>query len=147
MQPRSALQQASCRLRLAACPYRIRLHPGRNSPYYYVYETRAGGRSQSARGYRIDRDGDLGELVELLIAAQRNLLRGGPGLDWRRLHLAPGEQPPADCGPLQTWGEIRSLIKADIAPGGPKAKDRNPFSCFTDRGYFGSLISSAIVIS
>jgi hypothetical protein len=48
---------------------------------------------------------------------------------------------------LQTWGEIRSLIKADIAPGGPKAKDRNPFSCFTDRGYFGSLISSAIVIS
>jgi integrase len=102
-----------------------------------VYETRAGGRSQSARGYRIDRDGDLGELVELLLAAQRNLLRGGPGLDWRRLHLAPGEQPPADCGPLQTWGEIRSLIKADIAPGGPKAKDRNPFSCFTDRGYFG----------
>ena len=137
MHPRSALQQASCRLRLAACPYRIRLHPGRNSPYYYVYETRAGGRSQSARGYRIDRDGDLGELVELLLAAQRNLLRGGPGLDWRRLHLAPGEQPPADCGPLQTWGEIRSLIKADIAPGGPKAKDRNPFSCFTDRGYFG----------
>ena len=85
MQPRSALQQASCRLRLAACPYRIRLHPGRNSPYYDVYETRAGGRSQSARGYRIDRDGDLGELVELLLAAQRNLLRGGTGL-WPELH-------------------------------------------------------------
>ncbi len=38
---------------------------------------------------------------------------------------------------MQTWGEIRSLIKADIASGGPKAKDRNPFSCFTDRGFLG----------
>lgn len=137
MRPRSDLQQAACRLRLAACPYRVRLHPGRNSPYYYVYETCTGGRSQSARGFRVDREGDLGELVELLLAAQRKLLRGGPGLDWRRLHLASGEQPAPDCGPLQTWGEIRLLIKSDIAPGGPKAKDRNPFSCFTDRGYFG----------
>ena len=34
-------------------------------------------------------------------------------------------------------GQIRSLIKADIAPGGPKAKDRNPFACFSDQGYFG----------
>ncbi|MEB3354168.1 MAG: hypothetical protein VKM34_08030 [Cyanobacteriota bacterium] len=79
MQRRSAQQQAFCRLRLAACPYRIRLHPGRNSPYDDVYETRTGGRSQSARGYRIDRDGDLGELVKPLLAAQRNLLRGGLG--------------------------------------------------------------------
>ena len=55
MRPRSDLQQAACRLRLAACPYRVRLHPGRNSPYYYVYETCTGGRSQSARGFRVDR--------------------------------------------------------------------------------------------
>ena len=104
MRPRSDLQQAACRLRLAACPYRVRLNPGRNSPYYYVYETCTGGRSQSARGFRVDREGDLGELVELLLAAQRKLLRGGPGLDWRGLHLASGEQPSPDCGPLQTWG-------------------------------------------
>jgi hypothetical protein len=38
---------------------------------------------------------------------------------------------------LQTWGEIRALIKADIAPGGPKAKDRNILSCFSNKGTFG----------
>jgi hypothetical protein len=46
--------------------------------------------------------------VELLLAAHRDLLRGGAGLDWRRLGLAQGEQPPADWGPLQTWGEINN---------------------------------------
>jgi hypothetical protein len=61
-------------------------------------------RSQSARGFRVDQEDDLPALVELLLAAHRDLLRGGACLDWRRLGLAPGEQPPADCGPLQTWG-------------------------------------------
>lgn len=116
---------------------RIGLHSGRNSSYLYVYETQRGGRSQSARGFRVDQEGDLPELVELLLAAHRNLLRSGTGLDWRRLNLPPGKQPSGDCGHLQTWGEIRALIKADIAPGGPKAKDRNIFSCFSDKGYFG----------
>ena len=143
MLPRGALQQACSRLRLAGCPYRIRLHPGRNSPYLYVYETQRGGRSQSARGFRVDQEDDLPALVELLLAAHRDLLRGGAGLDWRRLGLAPGEQPSADCGPLQTWGEIRALIKADIAPGGPKAKDRNIFSCFSDKGYFGRTFADS----
>ena len=54
MRARGALQQAACCLRLAVCPCRIRLHPGRNSPCCYVYETCAGRRRQSARGYRID---------------------------------------------------------------------------------------------
>lgn len=63
MRARGALRQAACRLRLAACPYHIRLHPGWNSSDCDVYKTRAGGRRQSARGYRIDQDGDLGSLL------------------------------------------------------------------------------------
>jgi hypothetical protein len=38
-----------------------------------------------------------------------------------------------------TWGEIRDAIKADIAPGEPKARDRNPFVCFRDKGFFGVM--------
>ncbi len=38
-----------------------------------------------------------------------------------------------------TWGEIQEAIKADIAPGGPKPRDRNPFVCFRDKGFFGVM--------
>ena len=137
MGPRGALQQAASRLRMAACPWRIRRHPTGNSPFVYVYETRRGGRSQAARGYRIENDREVQQLVDLLLEADEDLRHGGPGLDWALLNLPPGLKPVGYSGRLQTWGQIRSLIKADIAPGGPKAKDRNPFACFSDQGYFG----------
>lgn len=35
------------------------------------------------------------------------------------------------------WGELRAMVCSWIAPGGPKARDRNPFVCFRDGGYFG----------
>lgn len=140
MGPRGALQQAASRLRMAACPWRIRRHPTGNSPFVVVYETRrfAGqqprGRSQAARGYRIENDRDVQQLVDLLLEADEDLRHGGPGLDWALLNLPPGLKPVGTSGRLQTWGQIRSLIKADIAPGGPKAKDRNPFARFSDQG-------------
>jgi hypothetical protein len=95
------------------------------------------GRSQAARGYRIENERDVQQLVDLLLEADEDLRHGGAGLDWALLNLPPGFKPVGTSGRLQTWGQIRSLIKADIAPGGPKAKDRNPFACFSDQGYFG----------
>ncbi len=147
MEPRGTLKQALERLRLAACPYRIRLHPGRSSPYLHVYETRRGGRTQSARGYRRDNDQDLQELVELLLQAQRSLAAGGPGLNWELLNRLPAPDASSPELFVQTWGEIRAAIKADIAPGGPKAKDRNPFACFSDRGYFGRAFADDQIAS
>jgi hypothetical protein len=43
-----------------------------------------------------------------------------------------------------TWGEIRQVIQADIAPGGPKARDRNPFVCFRDKGFFGVMYADSM---
>ncbi len=137
MEARGALKQAQRRLRLAGCPYRLRVHPGRNSPYLHVYETRRGGRTQSAKGYRAGNDDDLKALVEVLLQAQQRLEAGGPGLDWDSLNLPLAGAPSKAAAPQASWGEIRAVIKADIAPGGPKAKDRNPFACFSDQGYFG----------
>ena len=137
MEARGALKQAQGRLRLAGCPYRLRVHPGRNSPYLHVYETRRGGRTQSAKGYRAGNDDDLKALVEVLLQAQQRLEAGGPGLDWDSLNLPLAGPSAKAAAPQASWGEIRAVIKADIAPGGPKAKDRNPFACFSDQGYFG----------
>lgn len=133
MRARGAYQQGLARLRLAGCPYRIRQHPTRSSPYLYVYETCRGGKHQVAKAYRLDQDSDVEDLVSLLLEAHRNLQRGGVGLNWDALN----RRSTLDGQVLETWGEIRAAIKADIAPGGPKARDRNPFSCFSDRGYFG----------
>ena len=141
MRPRNGFEQAQLRLRLAACHYRIKA-AGR-SPYVQVYEARPPRRQQAARGVRLDNDDACLELVDLLLAADKDRRRGGAGLDWHQL-AAPGlsaEQAPAGVGP--TWGELRALILADIAPGGPKARDRNPFVCFGDRGYFGRTFSDA----
>lgn len=44
-----------------------------------------------------------------------------------------------------TWGEIRQVIQADIAPGGPKARDRNPFVCFRDKGFCGEMYADSTV--
>lgn len=68
MEARGALRQAQGRLRLAGCPYRLRVHPGRNSPYLHVYEIRRGGRTQSAKGYWAGSDDDLKGMVEVFAA-------------------------------------------------------------------------------
>ena len=139
MGPRGALQQAASRLRMAACPWRIRRHQPATVRLWS--STKPGdlpgnsrGKSQAARGYRIENERDVQQLVDLLLEADEDLRHGGPGLDWALLNLPPGLKPVGYSGRLQTWGQIRSLIKADIAPGGPKAKDRNPFACFSDQG-------------
>jgi hypothetical protein len=124
MIPRSALQQALARLKAAACPYRFRERRG--SPFLTVYETCKGGSTATARNYRAENDADIEELTTILLAAQASLRQGGPGLDWQLLSGAPSTSAGVRT-PRQTWGEICSLITADIAPGGQKARDPNPF--------------------
>jgi integrase len=140
MIPRNALAQAKSRLDLAACPYRLRVRS--KSPYLYVYETRKGGRNKAAHSFRADDPVAVNKLTELLLAAQGNLQLGGSGLDWEILDaLRPGRAQTQDQA--ETWGQICTLIVADLAPGGPKAKDHNPFSCFKKQGYFGKVFSAA----
>jgi integrase len=132
MIPRNALAQANGRLKLAACPYRLR---ERSSQYLYVYETKRGGRRRSAQAFRADDPAAVNQLTDLLLAAQQNLQQGGSGLDWDSLggSRRGQSQTPRHA---QTWGQIRALVLAAIAPGGPKAKDRSPFVCFREKGYF-----------
>ena len=133
MRGKSALDQAIQRLRLAGCPWRIRANPNGRSPFPLVYETCRGGRSMAAKRFPIDDDSALEELTTLLLQGQKDLQAGGPGLDWN--HLVNKGGTPAVDG--QTWGDIRRMVLADISPGGPKARDKNPFVCFRDAGYFG----------
>ena len=144
MLPRTALAQATTRLQVAGCPYRIRQRS--KSPYLTVYETKKGGRAISARNYEADNPEAAYQLAEILLAAQQNLLQGGAGLDWDSLQGSrPGRSRTQGQGHGQvlTWGEIRALIVADIAPGGPKARDHNPFACFKKNGYFGKTFGDA----
>ena len=143
MRGRSGLEQAIQRLRLAGCPWRVRENPNGRSPYPVVYETRRGGRSMAAKRFPLDDDSALEDLASLLLKAQKELLAGGQGLDWTLLVEKGGT--PALQG--QTWGEIRQLVLADIAPGGAKARDRNPFVCFRDAGYFGRSFEDGQVAS
>lgn len=143
MRGRSGLEQAIQRLRLAGCPWRVRENPNGRSPYPVVYETRRGGRSMAAKRFPLDDDNALEELASLLLKAQKEMLAGGPGLDWTVLVETGGTL--AQGG--QTWGEIRQLVLADIAPGGAKARDRNPFVCFRDAGHFGRSFEDAQVAS
>lgn len=139
MIPRNPLTQATTRLRLAGCPYQVRRRL--KSPYLTVYETKKGGRSQATR-FEANDPTALNRLTELLLAAHEYLLQGGPGLDWESLQGARAGHTPAQAND-QSWGQIRALIKADIAPGGPKARDRNPFLCFQNKGYFGKAFPDA----
>lgn len=132
MRAKSVLVQSIERLRLAGCPYRIRSRP--RSPYLTIYETRRKGRAQTAKGFSVDDDNSVLRLTELLLEAQQNLEAGGSGIDWERFSAGAGL---ASNPQQQTWGEIRALIKAVIAPGGPKARNRTPFNCFSDQGFFG----------
>jgi len=76
-------------------------------------------------------------LTKLLLEAAKNRAAGGKRLDWDALSSFLGKPSADSAAPTShtlTWGEIRDAIKADIAPGGPKARDRNPFVCFRDKG-------------
>lgn len=146
MRPRNGFEQAQLRLRLAACRYRIKA-VGR-SPFVQVYEARPPRRQQAARGYRIDDDRACQALSDILLAADADLRAGGAGLHWDQLvspELKAQGVATTETSVGPTWGEIRELIKADIAPGGPKARDRNPFVCFRDRGYFGRTFADGEV--
>ncbi|MCS5693899.1 hypothetical protein NZK33_18225 [Cyanobium sp. FGCU-6] len=138
MRARDAFAQAQLRLQAAGCRYRIK--EVARSPYVQVYETHPPRRQQSARGYRCDDDDDCWDLVELLLRADQSAAQGRPGLDWEALNLAArhGDQPHR----LLTWGELRATVQGWIAPGGPKARDRNPFVCFREGGYFGRAIEA-----
>ncbi|MCP9917719.1 hypothetical protein [Cyanobium sp. ATX 6F1] len=123
-------------MRLAGCRYRLRERQG--SPYLTVYETKRDGRALTAKAYLADDDEAVEALAGVLLAASKDLKRGGPGLDWSQLD---GSTKGGLSSRGLSWGEIRRVIKDDIAPGGPKARDRNPFSCFCDKGYFGVAFS------
>lgn len=131
------VRQARLRLQAAGCRYRIKQVA--RSPYVQVYETLPPRRQQSARGYRADSEQDCWDLAALLLQADQRLLQGQAGLDWDCL-AGGGVQGQAA---VQTWGELRALVAGWIAPGGPKARDSNPFVCFRDGGYFGRAFAAA----
>jgi hypothetical protein len=131
-------QKAQARLRMEGCCYRIRAVS--RSPFVYVYELDPPHRHQVARSCRIHDDQACERLTELLMQAGKDRGAGGPGLDWGCLSQDLNQPPAASpVQPSLTWGEIRQAIQADIAPGGPKARDRNPFVCFCDKGFFGVM--------
>ena len=108
-----------------------------------VYEAVPPRRQRAARCFGLDDHEACLQLADLLEQAHENLLAGGPGLDWQRSGDEPSASEAQTWSPeatsTQSWGEIRALIKADIAPGGPKARDRNPFVCFGNKGFFGLI--------
>lgn len=125
--------QAQLRLQAAGCRYRIKRSP--RSPYVQVYEVHPPRRQQSARGYRSADEGACWNLVEVLLRADEQAQRGREGLDWDL--LASADSLALEGPSTLRWGELRALVGSWIAPGGPKARDRNPFVCFRDGGYFG----------
>ncbi|MFM7361997.1 MAG: hypothetical protein ACKO25_09275, partial [Cyanobium sp.] len=140
----SGFEKAQARLRLEGCCFRLRQVA--RSPFVYVYELDPPQRQQVARCCRIQDDEACERLTELLLDAGRNRAAGGSGLDWAclgsTLAKSSADSDESSAHSL-TWGEIRDAIKADIAPGGPKARDRNPFVCFRDRGFFGVMYSDS----
>ncbi|MFS6827328.1 hypothetical protein [Cyanobium sp. ATX-6F1] len=70
-------------MRLAGCRYRLRERQG--SPYLTVYETKRDGRALTAKAYLADDDEAVEALAGVLLAASKDLKRGGPGLDWSQL--------------------------------------------------------------
>lgn len=141
MRAKTGFIQAQTRLKLAACAYRVEQRA--NSPFIYVYSLRPEKRKRSARRFRADDDDACQELANLLLQADADLRRGGPGLDWDVLDTAGSIHSGARYG--QTWGSIRRLIMADIAPGGIKARDKSHLACFRDGGYFGKTYADDTV--
>ncbi|MFN9622141.1 MAG: hypothetical protein ACK587_04815, partial [Cyanobacteriota bacterium] len=129
--------QAQLRLQAAGCRYRIKRVP--RSPYVQVYEVCPPRRQQSARGYRAEDEAACWSLVEVLLRADEHSRNGRPGLDWEV--LASAHPLGLEHSPTVRWGDLRAQVCAWIAPGGPKARDRNPFVCFRDGGYFGKAFA------
>jgi hypothetical protein len=135
-------QKAQARLRMEGCCYRLRAVA--RSPFAYVYELEPPQRQQVARCCRVQDDDACDRLTELLLEAGKDRAAGGSGLNWEGLGQ-PLDQQPVDQGDhCLTWGQIRQSIQADIAPGGPKARDRNPFVCFRDKGFFGVMYADSV---
>lgn len=133
MHAKDFFSQAQLRLQAAGCRYRIKQVP--RSPFVQVYDTVPPRRQQAARGYRVEDEASCWELVEVLLQAAERAARGRGGLVWEELaNRCAGEGPAAAS---LSWGELRAMVCSWIAPGGPKARDRNPFVCFRDRGYCG----------
>lgn len=141
MRAKTGFTQAQSRLRLAGCRYRILQRS--NSPYVSVYDTVPPRPRRAARRFRVDDDQACQELADLLLQADADLRRGGPGLNWEALDTASSTHSGARFS--QTWGSIRRLIMADIAPGGVKARDRAHLACLKDGGYFGTTYADDAV--
>ena len=135
-------QKAQVRLRVEGCFYRLRSVA--RSPFAYVYELEPPQRQQAARCCRIQDDEACERLTELLLEASKDRAAGGSGLNWDGLGKPLGQQAVLQDEHGLTWGEIRQVIQADIAPGGPKARDRNPFVCFRDKGFFGVMYADSM---
>jgi hypothetical protein len=123
MRAKDTFSQAQLRLQAAGCRYRIK--QASRSPYIQVYDTLPPRRQQAARAFRLDDDQACWDLAELLLRAHERAVRGGPALSWEVLEAAHGQAPTQKH---QRWGEICAEVQAWIAPGGPKARDRNPFT-------------------
>ena len=137
MRAKDTFSQAQLRLQAAGCRYRIK--QASRSPYIQVYDTLPPRRQQAARAFRLDDDQACWDLAELLLRAHERAVRGGPALSWEVLEAAHGQAP---IQKHQRWGEICAEVQAWIAPGGPKARDRNPFTCFKPNGYFGRTFAA-----
>lgn len=132
MHAKDTFSQAQLRLQAAGCRYRIKQAP--RSPYIQVYDTLPPRRQQAARGFRVDDDQACWDLAALLLKAHERGVQGAPVLIWDELESARAGGPMKQ---QQSWGEICAMVQSWIAPGGPKARDRNPFTCFRPNGYFG----------
>lgn len=138
-----AFQKSQARLRMEGCCYRLRQVSG--SPFAYVYELTPPRHQQAVTWCPVHDDGACEQLLELLLQAGKERAAGGKGLDWGRLKGSRQQAPAAPPRDGLTWGEIRQAIQADIAPGGPKGRDRNPFVCFRDKGFFGLMYGDSLV--
>ncbi len=132
MRAKDAFAQVQLRLQAAGCRYRIK--QASRSPFIQVYDTQPPRRQQAARGFRMEDEQACWDLAELLLRAHERAAQGGAALIWEQLEESNGGGPTQ---PLLSWGEICGTVQGWIAPGGPKARDRNPFSCFKPSGYFG----------
>jgi hypothetical protein len=96
------------------------------SPFAYVYELTPPRHQQAVTWCPVHDDGACEQLLELLLHAGKERAAGGKGLDWGRLKGSRQQAPAAPPRDGLTWGEIRQAIQADIAPAGPKGRDRPP---------------------
>ena len=147
MREQSPLKRSLAALRAAGCPYRIRLGTSGNRAFGFTNSVRVyttadqASRSKTVRGCDSTNEQHMDALTRHLLAAGRDLDAGGFGLDWQSLDAVALRDDGQLAINQQTWGDVRRIVKGLIAPGGPKCKDRNQLTCFTDAGYFGRMFS------